>query len=189
TIAPTVSGFSPTSGAVGASVVISGSALNGTTQVKFNGTAALTFIVDSDNQITAALPNGATTGAVSVTTAGGTGSSASSFIVLPPPPSISSFSPTSGPVGTLVTISGSNLSNASSVIIGGVAAAIGTNSANQIQATVGAGATTGLVVVTTPGGTGDSSLDSPANFIAAGPPPPPAITSFTPTSGGAGTIV
>jgi len=102
---------------------------------------------------------------------------------------ISSFTPTNGPVGTLVTINGLNLSNASSVTIGGVAAAIGTNTATQIQATVGNSASTGLVTVTTPGGTADSSLDTPANFTVTIVSNPPSITSFTPTSGGAGTLV
>ena len=61
-----------------------------------------------------------------------------------------------------MTINGLNLGNASSVTIGGVAAAIGTNSATQIMATVGNSGCywAGLIFVTTPGGTADSSLDS-----------------------------
>ena len=159
--------------------------------MKFNGTSATSFTVDNDGQITAAVPSGATSGPISVTTVTGTGTSASSFAVTPPAPVISSFTPTNGPVGTLVTINGLNLSNASSVTIGGVAAAIGTNSATQIQATVGNGAATGpaLIFVTTPGGTADSSLDTPANFTVTVVSNPPSITSFTPTSGGAGTVV
>src|SRR5207249_4809664 len=81
----------------------------GATAVRFNGTVA-SFTVNTSTQITATVPNGATSGPIQVTTPGGTATSASSFTVTTPPapPSISSFSPTSGPVGTSVAITGSN---------------------------------------------------------------------------------
>jgi hypothetical protein len=165
-------------------------ASQGGSTVTFNGTAALLSDITgwADTSITVKVPAGATSGNV-VVTVNGVPSNGFGFVVLAPAPSISSFTPISGPVGTVVTINGSNLSNASSVTIGTVAAAIGTNSANQIQATVGNGATTGLVAVTTPGGTADSSLDTPANFTVTIVSTPPTITSFTPTSGGSGTLV
>ena len=47
----------------------------------FSGTAATPFNVDSDTQMTATVPTGATTGKIGVTTAGGTGLSATTFIV------------------------------------------------------------------------------------------------------------
>jgi uncharacterized repeat protein (TIGR03803 family) len=56
----------PTSGKVGAHVVILGNGLTDATGVKFNGTAAA-FTVVSDAEITAAVPTGATTGTVQVT--------------------------------------------------------------------------------------------------------------------------
>jgi hypothetical protein len=78
--APTVSGFSPTSGAVGTSVTISGTNFTGATAVAFNGTAA-SYTVNSSTQITATVPSGATTGPISVTNSSGTGTSSSSFTV------------------------------------------------------------------------------------------------------------
>ncbi|MFZ1008570.1 MAG: choice-of-anchor tandem repeat GloVer-containing protein, partial [Candidatus Sulfotelmatobacter sp.] len=60
----------PTSGKVGAAVIILGNNLTGATSVTFNGTAA-TFTVARRTEITATVPTGATTGAIEVTTAKG----------------------------------------------------------------------------------------------------------------------
>jgi uncharacterized repeat protein (TIGR03803 family) len=57
----------PTSGGVGAPVLILGNNLTGATGVNFNGTAA-TFTVVSDSEIQATVPVGAATGSVQVTT-------------------------------------------------------------------------------------------------------------------------
>ena len=57
----------PTSGKMGAKVVILGNNLNGTTSVTFNGTAAV-FEVVSASLIKTTVPQGATTGYVTVTT-------------------------------------------------------------------------------------------------------------------------
>ena len=57
----------PTSGKVGTKVIILGNNLKGTTSVAFNGTAAA-FKVVSDTEIKTSVPNGATTGYVTVTT-------------------------------------------------------------------------------------------------------------------------
>src|SRR2546425_6739622 len=69
----------------------------------------------------------------------------------PPPPTITSFTPTSGPAGTSVAISGTNFSGATAVTFNGVSApGFTVNSATAIQAQVPAGATTGPIGVTTP---------------------------------------
>jgi uncharacterized repeat protein (TIGR03803 family) len=57
----------PTSGKVGAKVIILGNNLTGTTSVTFNGRAS-SFTVDTSTEITTTVPTGATTGAVKVTT-------------------------------------------------------------------------------------------------------------------------
>ena len=160
--APTVSSFNPTSGPIGTSVQISGAGFQDgsvATAVTFNGTAATTFTVDSNVQITAAVPAGATDGPIAVTDSEGTGTSATTFDVTPSPmPTITSFNPTSGPVGTSVAITGTGFTGASGVTFGGTAVVTFTvNSNTQITATVPAGATTGPVAVTTPGGTAVSA--------------------------------
>jgi uncharacterized repeat protein (TIGR03803 family) len=58
----------PTSGKVGATVEILGQGFTETEAVSFNGTAAANFTVVSDTYMTAAVPTGATTGLVTVTT-------------------------------------------------------------------------------------------------------------------------
>jgi len=75
----------------------------------------------------------------------------------PPAPIISSFSPTSGVVGTNVTISGQNFTGASAVRFNGVSATFSLNSDSEIIATVPAGAMTGAIELTTAGGTGGST--------------------------------
>jgi len=61
----------PTSGKVGAAVVILGNNLNGTTRVTFNGTTTV-FAVVSSSEITTTVPKGATSGKIQVTTPSGT---------------------------------------------------------------------------------------------------------------------
>jgi len=65
---------------------------------------------------------------------------------------INSINPVSGPVGTLVTISGSNLNNATAIIIGGIAAIPISNTGTSLVAMVMPGAVTGTVSVTISGG-------------------------------------
>jgi hypothetical protein len=77
-----VSGVSPTSGIVGSTVVISGSGFTGATAVQFNGTAATSFTVNNDGQITATVPAGATSGNISVIKGSCSGASSGSFTVL-----------------------------------------------------------------------------------------------------------
>jgi hypothetical protein len=75
----------------------------------------------------------------------------------PAPPTISTFSPTSGPPGTLVTINGTNLEHVISVTFNVAAATITKDTATKIKVTVPSGATTGKIKVTTPGGTAKSA--------------------------------
>jgi uncharacterized repeat protein (TIGR03803 family) len=79
-VTPTISSFSPPSGPVGTPVTITGTGLTQTSKVTFNNTVA-TFTVNSDTQVTATVPTGATTGKIAVTTLGGTATSATSFTV------------------------------------------------------------------------------------------------------------
>jgi hypothetical protein len=157
--APTVSSFTPTSGSPGTSVTVNGSGFTGATSVTFNGTAA-SFTAGSDAQLTATVPAGATSGSIAVTTAAGTGTSSGSFTVTATTvaPKITSISPTSGPVGTVVAITGSGLTGATAVKFGGgVSAAYTVVSDTRINATVPTGASSGGITVTAPGGSATSA--------------------------------
>jgi len=83
---PAITSFSPGSGVVGSSVVVRGSNFTGATSVLINGTAAA-FVVNSDGQLTATVPAGATSGAITVVgpvaNATGTATSGTNFAVLP----------------------------------------------------------------------------------------------------------
>ncbi len=71
-------------------------------------------------------------------------------------PCIAKLAPGSGPAGTTVTITGINLAGATAVDFNGTAAAISADQATKISTAVPAGATSGSVTVTTPGGTATS---------------------------------
>ncbi|RPD47021.1 T9SS C-terminal target domain-containing protein [Hymenobacter sediminis] len=98
-----------------------------------------------------------------------------------PAPVLSSFTPTTGEAGTVVTLTGRFFTGASQVTFNGVAASFTVVSATQVTANVPATATTGLIKVTTPYGTAVSATP----FVL----PTPAIASFTPTAGGPGLVV
>ena len=181
--APTVTSFTPTSGPAGTPVTVTGSAFTGATSVTFGGASA-SYVVDSNTQISATVPAAATTGPIAVTTPSGTGTSANSFTVPQPPPTVTSFTPTSGSAGTLVTLTGSALTGATSVTFGGASASYVVDSNTQISATVPAAATTGPIAVTTPSGTGTS-----ADSFTVLPPPPPGSPPAFGSAGAAATAL
>jgi hypothetical protein len=103
------------------------------------------------------------------------------------PPVVTSFTPTSGPVGTNVDVTGTGFTGATGVTFGGVAATtFNVDSDAELHATVPSGAQTGPIGVSTPNGTGASA----SSFtVTGGGGNPPTVTSFTPTSGTVGTNV
>ena len=72
----------------------------------------------------------------------------------PRTPTVKSLSPSKGKVGTKITIAGRAFSGVKSVTFNGKAAAFTVVSTGTVTATVPKGATTGMVAVTTDGGTG-----------------------------------
>lgn len=155
---PFVTDFSPASGPVGAAVTLTGTDFAGATAIAFNGTAASTFTAASDTQITATVPSGATSGTITVTTRAGTGASVACFIVIPAP-TVTYFLPTSGPVGTSVTVVGTAFSSATAVAFNGTPSTFTVDSDAHITATAPAGSTSGPIAVTTAGGTAASAAD------------------------------
>jgi hypothetical protein len=179
-VLPTITGFTPAQGAIGATVTINGTNFTDATAVLFNVTAAKDFSVVSPTQITAKVPPGALTGRIKVTTAAGTAQSATNFTV---GPWIGSFAPAAIAVGSNVIIRGGNFVNVTAVKIGAITLAAGTytvNSSGQITAQVPANAVEGVISVTNAIGTATSAT---ALKIL------PAITSFSPGIGKTGTVI
>lgn len=147
-------------GRVGASVGILGQGFSSATGVLF-GAGAGTFTASNDTYMVAKVAAGATTGHITIEEPSGNLVSPATFRITP---SISSFSPPSGPLGTSVTIKGMSLVQATSVKFGGIAASVFTvNSNTQVTATVPAGAVTGKISISTPGGTASSTADFTVN--------------------------
>ena len=160
TVTPSLAftGFSPTSGVVGAVISLQGTGFTGTTAVRFGGVNAPTFTVASDNEIWATVPAGAISGNIGLTTPLGPATSPSAFTVTIATPTIATFTPTSGPVGTAVTITGTYFTGATAVKFNGTnQPAFTVVNATTITTTVPAGATSGTISVTTPVGTAVSS--------------------------------
>ncbi len=184
---PEVSILTPDSGSAGTSVQIYGSNLAGATSVEFGGAAA-SFIQISSSRIQAIAPTHALGEVdVIVTTAGGeslaTEDSVFEYIA---GPIVTGLSPNSGRPGTLVTVSGSGFSGATSVNFGGVA--LTPSVFNDSQLTVAAPTfAVGSVVnvrVTTPSGTSIATNADRFTYL-----PGPTVTDVAPSAGSAGTQV
>lgn len=157
-VAPSITSFAPEQGVPGTQVVLTGVNFLGATEVRFGSTPAPAFVVDSNVRITVAVPNGAESGPIRVVGPGGTNTTVRFFQVLGQEPVISSFSPSSGPVGTQVQIRGFNLTGVLTVRFGGVAAtAFNEVGGTNLTARVPTGAVTGPISVTTARGTGAST--------------------------------
>ena len=155
-IPPTIDSFSPTSGAVGRLVTITGTHFKNVSAVRF-GKIYTMYTIVSSTQINVNVPPGALTGPIKVTKGMQTVPSADVFTVLP---KITSFSPMSGPVGTLVTIKGTTFNGTTEVDFGSVAADLSTAIVHpsSIKVNVPPAATTGKIFVTTPAGTKHSAM-------------------------------
>ncbi|MBC7881439.1 MAG: hypothetical protein H7Y37_08895 [Anaerolineae bacterium] len=141
-------------------MTITGTNFTGLTGVAFNGTPSTSYFLNSDSQITTTVPNGATSGLISLATSRGTANSRTNFTIAAP--IISGFNFTTVPVGGTLLINGSNLTGATVVKINGVAVSFTPGS--SITVLIPSGITSGLVSVTTPGGTATSptALSVPA---------------------------
>jgi hypothetical protein len=183
--APTVTAITANSGttAGGTSVTITGTNFTGATTASIGGSAATFVTVVNATTITAATPAHAA-GAVSVTvtTPAGTGTGTNLFTYVAQPATISGISPNSGTTlgGAAITITGTNLTGATAVTFGGIAATNvtvngGGTSINALTPAHAIGAVS--VIVTTPVG----SATAAGTYLYV--PPTPTVTSITPNSG------
>ncbi|MHB8717074.1 MAG: IPT/TIG domain-containing protein, partial [Sulfuricaulis sp.] len=111
-----------------------------------------TVKVISDTQLQVTIPTGATTGAIGIFNTAHVGFSATSFTVTAsittnyPQQSITNFSPSAGPVGTVVTMNGSGFTGTTSAWVGTAKnATVKVISDTQLQVTIPTGATTGAI--------------------------------------------
>ena len=185
---PTISSINPTSGSIGAAVIISGAnfgATQGSSTVTFNGTAA-TPTAWTATSITTAVPSGATSGNV-VVTVNNQASNGVMFTVSATAPTITSLNPKSGSVGTVVVITGTNFGatqGSSTVTFSGTAATPTAWTATSITTAVPSGAASGNVVVTV-----NKQASNGLMFTVSAAATPPSIASLNPTSGPVGTAV
>jgi IPT/TIG domain len=196
--APAVSGLSPNSGpaAGGTIVTITGTRLANATAVKFGHTDGMNLKPISATQLQITAPPGSGTVAVTVVTPQGRSPANSTtqfqYILPRTARTVTQVTPDSGAAtgGTVVTITGTGLSNTSAVRFG---SATGTNlhpfSDTQLQITTPPGSGTVSVTVVTPQG---NSAQSPhAQFSYTATAAGPTIGGLAPTTGSAagGTIV
>ncbi|WP_291986307.1 IPT/TIG domain-containing protein [Luteitalea sp.] len=181
---PTITALSPTSGGVGAAITLTGTGFGatlGTSIVRFNGVTATTTAWTATS-VTAVVPVGATTGPV-VVTVNGQNSAGAAFTVIPPP-TLTSLAPSTGTVGAVVTLTGTNFGatpGTSVVSFNGTVATPTAWSATSMTAPVPVGAASGAVTVIVSGQT--------SNGLAFTVIPPPTLTSLTPSTGAVGTVV
>jgi uncharacterized protein (TIGR03437 family) len=173
---PTVEGVSPAAGPVdgGNTVTISGTNLQQPISVTFGGVNSVNFQAINSNAITAVVPPGTATGAVSVVVTTQPGSNpANSLYSYVNAPTVSGISPSSGRIagGTTVTITGTGLSSATSVTFGGTDAQSFkvVNDTTITAVTPASQATAAQVVVTTGGGTASTSFQYSSTATSARP--------------------
>jgi len=186
-VAPSIAGVSPAQGlsAGGTAVNITGTNFTGVSAVKFGAVSAASFTVNSSTSITAVSP-AASAGTVDiqvVTPSGASATGISDQFTYLAPPAVTSISPATGSSagGTTVTISGINLTGATSVSFGTTAAAGFTvNSSTGITAVSPPGSTgTVDIRVVTPGGVSAASGADQFIYVV----PVPTITGLSATAG------
>lgn len=184
-----ITGFSPSSGAIGTLVQIQGTNLMSCTSVLFGGVKAIPSAV-SDTQISVIVPAGAKSGPIKITVGSAIISSSATFTIQGSPPTsadpyITSFTPSNGQIGDLITIQGANLEYTSNVSFNGILSTPIKITETSIQVKVPQGATSGKVIVT-------SYAKSKNMFAVDSTTPPstiPEVTGFSPNSGPVGTSI
>ena len=149
----TVSGFTPTSGKVGDTILISGTNFTYATSVLFGGVTA-SFSILGDTLIQATLSSLGASGYVTVVTNANSALYPGFTYVYGP--IVSGFVPTSAGPEELVTISGSNFTGptATAVLVGGASQSFTVVNANTIRTILGYNTISGTVSVIGPNGVG-----------------------------------
>jgi IPT/TIG domain len=187
---PTVTSVTPTTASDQCEVTITGTGFTSpdVSNVTFGGSNGTGEVIDSATQLEVTIPNVGDSTSANVIVINSDGSSAPFTFSTGPEvacPGVPTFSPSSGIVGSTVTISGTFNSTVTGVRFNTSSLVTPTNaSTTSATAVVPAGATTGRIHVYTAAGQATSAT----NFTIT-PVPAPTITSFTPTFGPTGTSV
>ncbi|MGE0588000.1 MAG: IPT/TIG domain-containing protein [Cyclobacteriaceae bacterium] len=158
---PTIVSFDPPQGSPGTTVTITGTNFSTTAienVVQFNGITA-TVTASTSTTITTSVPAGASTGSISVSIGCNTSISADYIVTASGSPAITSFTPSSGPIGTTVIITGTNFDptpSSNTVSFNGTMATVTSASATNLTVSVPVGATTGTISVSVGGNTATS---------------------------------
>jgi large repetitive protein len=174
--APVFTSFSPSTVIIGDSLFINGKNLTGLTSIKIGGIALGTFNILTDTTVTAIIET-ETGGEIKLINEYDSASLPGLSVI--PLPHITSFTPTSGPLGTTVTINGNNFTPAPSgniVFFGAVKASVLTASSSVLTVSVPRGATYEPISVTT---NSNRTAYSNKPFLVTFPG---ATSSFSPTS-------
>jgi hypothetical protein len=145
-----ITSFTPSQGAIGGTVTISGTGLNNVGSVQFTGAAAQAVTPGSATSLAVTVPNGATSGVITLTTPFESKATATVFTVVPKVV-VLSFNASTTATGVTITITGTGLSTVTAATIGGIAATIGTRTDTQIVITGGATAEGEVILIATTG--------------------------------------
>ncbi len=164
---PTVAGLNPGSGSPGATVTLTGTNFTGVNAVKFPNNVSAAFTVNSSTQITATIPNGAVSGPITISKPNCPDVLTASFNVIAACPTVAGISPTSGSVGGMVTITGTNFTGVTAVkFANNVSGQFTVGSDGSLTTTIPAGALTGVITISK---TGCADVQTPLLTIGPGP--------------------
>jgi hypothetical protein len=176
---PEITTISPSFGLPGQTITVTGKNFSSTVSenvVMFDALAA-TISAASETTLVVVVPAEAKTGKIKITVHGMTATSTEDFVI---PPTVTTFAPTSGIVGSDVTITGTSFSTTFTnniVLINDKVAQVKSASPTSLTVAIPSGATTGKISVTVSGKTALTA----ANFVVL-----PKITSISPNAGAVG---
>jgi outer membrane protein assembly factor BamB len=147
-----ITSVSPASTSVGKSITITGTGFSKVSRVQLHS-VLLPYKVVSATHITATIAAGSTTGPVTAYAASAQASSPKPLVVIPLIAKVTSISPTSGPLHTVVTVNGTGFTAPATVSFNGASTAATVVSATKLTVGVPKGSSTGPVTVTSAGST------------------------------------
>lgn len=148
-----IASFVPTSGPAGTVVTVTGTGMSTITSARV-GTLGATFVIDSATQVRVTIPSGAATALIELSAGGETTATSTPFSVsVLSPMTVTSFSPTTIARGQMLTVNGTYLSRAATVLFtGGASASVAARTGDSaLTVVVPTGAINGPVTVSAGG--------------------------------------